>query len=186
MENASKALIISGEILIAVLVLSLASYIVTQFGTFSKTLNTKMDQAQITGFNVKFTNYSGRANISAQEIASVINFANKRNKEYDATVTDDYYIDVLLDGNSILDTNINDFLEINKNNTYYYCNLKSVRIIKKDDNLQVTATASDEDIQYNEHTQLVNKIVFHPITGNNVDEYVQALLEGRQIVWDIK
>lgn len=32
MENASKALIIAGEILIGILVLSLAAYIITQFG----------------------------------------------------------------------------------------------------------------------------------------------------------
>ena len=39
MENASKALIIAGEILIGVLILSLASYIVIQFGNFSRNMN---------------------------------------------------------------------------------------------------------------------------------------------------
>ena len=186
MENASKALIISGEILIAVLVLSLASYVITQFGSFSKTLNTKMEESQITGFNVRFTNFSGRANISAQEISSLVNLANQRNAEYNANSGDDFYVDVLLDGNSILNTNINEFLETNKNNTYYYCNLKSLRIIKKDEELQLAATTTEEDIDYNEHTQLVNKINFHTIKGNNKEEYVNALLEGNKIVWDIK
>lgn len=186
MENASKALIISGEILIAILVLSLASYIITQFGSFSKTLNEKMDETKITSFNVKFTNYSGRPNISSQEIATLVNLANQRNQEYNAKPGDDFYIDVLLDGNSILTTNINQYLETNKNDTYYYCNLKSLRIIKKDENLQLVAIPTQEDIQYNEHTRLVNKINFHTIKGNNVEEYITALLEGNKIVWDIK
>ena len=57
MENASKALIIAGEILIGIAILSLASYIFIQFGTFSSNLNTQISETSITQFNVHFTNY---------------------------------------------------------------------------------------------------------------------------------
>jgi len=186
MENASKALIIAGEILIGVLIISLASYIIIQFGTFSRNLNIKMEEAQIVQFNVKFTNYEGRANISSQEIATIINFAKQRNEEYNVSQNDEFYIDVCIDGNSVLNTNINEYLEENKNNTYYYCNLKNVKIIKDGDNLKLTAITTDEDILYNFNTQFVNKINFHEIKGANAQEFSNALLEAKNIIWDIK
>ena len=58
MENASKALIIAGEVLIGVLVLSLAAYIVIQFGSFSRNLNDQISETEISSFNVNFTNFS--------------------------------------------------------------------------------------------------------------------------------
>ena len=54
MENASKALIIAGEILIGVLILSLASYIVIQFGNFSRNMNEQISATEIRTFNVNF------------------------------------------------------------------------------------------------------------------------------------
>ena len=73
MENASKALIIAGEVLIGVLILTLASFVITQFGSFSRNLNNQMSETEIRSFNVNFTNFSGRANISMQEVATIIN-----------------------------------------------------------------------------------------------------------------
>lgn len=185
MENASKALILTGEILIAVLVLSLASYIVTQFGTFSRTLNEKMERKEISEFNVKFTNYSGRADINVQDLVTAINLANQRNKEYDASPSDAYYVEVLLDGKSILSSNINELLETNKNNTYYYCNLDKLKIIKKDDTIELSAVGTENDIVYDANTELVSRIEFHTIKGNNAEEYVKAILEGKQLVWNV-
>ncbi len=186
MENASKALIMAGEILIGVLIISLASYIFIQFGTFSRKLNEKIDEAEINQFNVNFTNFSGRANINMQDISSLINLAKQRNTEYDVKKGDDYYIDVCIDGVSVLDTNINEFLEDNKNNKYYYCNLKNIKITKKDTGLELTANTTNQDILYNKNTMLVTQINFHEVKGANTLEFTNALLEGNKIVWTIQ
>ena len=180
MENASKALIIAGEVLIGVLILSLASYMIIQFGNYSRNVNSQISEAEIRQFNVHFTNFSGRANISAQDVASLINYANKSNSDYEAQPGDDFYVDVLIDGSTMLrpDVNINSFLNSNRNTTYYYCNLTAFNIDDiNDDTREITIKANntDADITYNEGTSLVTSIHFHSITD---PDYANALLHG--------
>ena len=79
MENASKALIMAGEILIAVLVLSLAGVLIVRFGKFSSETNSKLVQNKTDEFNNKFYSLSGRINITADEIASLINYVKENN-----------------------------------------------------------------------------------------------------------
>ena len=58
MENASKALIIAGAILLAILLISLGIMI---FNQASNTVsNSGMSEAEITAFNNKFTKYEGK------------------------------------------------------------------------------------------------------------------------------
>lgn len=185
MENASKALIIAGEILIGVLILSLASYMIIQFGNFSKNMNEQMSATEIRTFNVKFTNFSERANISMQEIATIVNFAKQSNNNYNAKPGDSYYVDVKIDGKSVLDDSINEFLEENKNNSYYSCNIILFQInVKTLDDGKINITAkrnyTDSDITYNEGTELVNMINFHLI---NDTDYANAILQGATIEW---
>lgn len=185
MENASKALIIAGEILIGVLILSLASYIIIQFGSFSKNMNEQMSAAEIRSFNVKFTSFSERANISMQEIATIVNFAKQSNNKYNAKPGDSYYVDVRIDGVSVLDDSIIGFLEDNKNTKYYSCNITLSQIdVQTLDNGNLTISAKknnlNSDITYNEGTELVNMINFHEI--DNTD-YANALLQGATIIW---
>ena len=185
MENASKALIIAGEILIGILILSLASYMIIQFGNFSKNMNEQMSATEIRSFNVKFTNFSGRSNISMQEIATIVNFAKQSNNKYNVSPGDAYYVDVKIDGSSVLDDSVNQFLEENNNTIYYSCNivLSQIEVQTLDDNLisiRAKRNYIDNDITYNEATQLVNMINFHKI--DNTD-YANALLQGATIEW---
>ena len=85
-------------------------------------MNDQISETEVRSFNVRFTNFSGRANISMQEVASMINYAKQRNASLEAETGDEYYIDVKVGGSSVLDQSINEFLEENKNNTYYSCN----------------------------------------------------------------
>ena len=63
MENASKALIIAGAILLAILLISLGIMIFTQAqGTIK---GAGMSEAQISAFNEKFTKYQGKQKGSA-------------------------------------------------------------------------------------------------------------------------
>ena len=185
MENASKALIFVGEILIGVLILSLASYIIIQFGSFSKNINEQMSAAEIRSFNVKFTSFSERANISMQEIATISNFAKQSNNRYNANPGDAYYVDVRIDGESVLDDSINEFLEDNKNTKYYSCNITLSKIdvqTLSDGNFTISAKKNNlnSDITYNVGTELVNMINFHEIDNA---EYANALLQGATIIW---
>ena len=187
MENASKALIIAGEILIGILVLSLAAYIITQFGSFSRNLNDQISETEIATFNVNFTNYSERTNISMQEIAAIINYAKRNNSEYEAERGDDYYVDVMIDGTSIIDTDINDFLSQNKNTTYYSCNaiVSNISATSNTEEIQARRTMADNDIVYNEYTRRVRSINFHTIGANSAESelYANALLQKYNIVW---
>lgn len=185
MENASKALIIAGEILIGVLILSLASYMLIQFGNFSKNMNEQMSLTEIRAFNVKFTKFSERANISMQEIASIVNFANKSNSNYGVSLGDPYFVDVKINGVSILDKPINNLLEDNKNTIYYSCNIELSKIeIENSENGKIIIKAKrnykNSDITYNEGTGLINMINFNKIDDT---DYANAILQGATITW---
>ena len=68
MENASKALIIAGAILLSILLISLGIMI---FNTAQDTTkNSGMTQAQVTAFNNKFSKYEGT--IKGSEVRSLI------------------------------------------------------------------------------------------------------------------
>ena len=178
MENASNALIIAGEILIAVLVISLFAYIVVQFGNFSTQMHEEMAESQVVTFNSNFTKYSYRANITAQEIATAINFAKQANdnKDLDWNDTSEYYTTVYIDGKNVFNSssyiknrdeyNNNDKINevilkfIKDNNTKYFsCNASLEKRGSK-----INKKTYDSDIHYNEKTALINRIDFHSIS----------------------
>lgn len=75
MENASKALIIAGAILLAILLISLGIMIFTQAQDVTK--NSGMSKAEINAFNSQFTKYEGTRRGS--EIKSLIQEVNSSN-----------------------------------------------------------------------------------------------------------
>ncbi len=183
MENASNALIMAGEILIAVLVISLFAYIVVQFGNFSMQMHQEMTESQITGFNNNFTTYSYRTNITAQEIATAINFAKQSNddKELEWNDSSIYYTTVYIDGYNIFNSS-----KYIKNKDEYKNNDKVDEVIKKfikDNNTKyfscnaslekkgstVNKKTYDTDIHYNDKTSLINRIDFHSINTDIIN-----------------
>ena len=86
MENASKALIMAGGVLIGVLIISLAVYLFVSFGQTSAEINSENSQKQLSQFNAKFTSYEGRNDITIYEILTVASYANENN-EYIKMVT---------------------------------------------------------------------------------------------------
>lgn len=89
MENASKAIIMAGAILISTLIVSIMIYLFAVFGGFSRDMSTKISGEKITQFNNNFEKYEGRINITAQEIVSIINFAKEFNEENDLKYDND-------------------------------------------------------------------------------------------------
>ena len=94
MENASKALLIAGSVLIGILLLTLFVYLYTQLSENASNVYSTLDHAEISKFNQKFLNYEGRENLTIQDVVTIVNMAKDNNKEQRKQVT----ISVKVDG----------------------------------------------------------------------------------------
>ena len=74
MENASKALLMAGGILIAILIVSIAVYMFATYSKVGTSYGDTMDSNEKIKFNTNFTKFEGRNDINAQEIVSLVNF----------------------------------------------------------------------------------------------------------------
>ena len=81
MENASKALIIAGEVLIALLVISLGVYLIRTFRAPAQEYEAALATVEVARYNVVFERMIGRRVITMQEIISVRSFA-RDNEEF--------------------------------------------------------------------------------------------------------
>ncbi len=79
MENASKALIIAGGVLIGVLILSLAVYLFIDFGEKAARMHDQITSNQLTQFNAQFNVYAGRNDVTIYQIITVANLAYENN-----------------------------------------------------------------------------------------------------------
>lgn len=106
MENASKALVMAGGVLIGILILSLAAYLFVDLGATSSEITAQNEQKQITAFNSKFTSFEeykdkdGKWQITIYNIISLAGYANENN-EYYKDVNDER-IDVKIGNHSVL------------------------------------------------------------------------------------
>lgn len=130
MENASKALIMAGGVLIGILIITLAVYLFIDFGTTSAEINRENDTRQLTQFNTQFSVYLGRTNISGYELISVINLAKENNRQNANTnnynyASNGYRIEIYVDGRSVVDENLSTleekYLKNNESNQLYTC-----------------------------------------------------------------
>ena len=91
MENASKALLIAGAILIVILLISLGIYIYSQAQQTINSVN--MDEQQITAFNNKFAQYEGDSR-SGSEVNALINQVISSNQAAKAEGASEKYITI--------------------------------------------------------------------------------------------
>ena len=89
MENASKALLIAGAILLAIILISLGIFVVNQGSDLVR--NNGMSQAQKISFNQRFTQYEGEQKGSAvralmQEVQAANSDANNQDAGINITV----------------------------------------------------------------------------------------------------
>jgi len=108
MENASKALIMAGTILISIMVVSIAVYIINMFGEYTAGQEQERASRQIAEFNAQFLKYEGRKDITAQDIVTVANLAKANNDfyEFETTANADestLYVEVNVVGNNNLE-----------------------------------------------------------------------------------
>ena len=87
MENASKALIMAGEILLGVMIISVGVYLFNMFADYSSDNYDEISSAQIAEFNAKFLIYYGNnkdgtpIECTIHDIAGLANLAQKYNLE---------------------------------------------------------------------------------------------------------
>ena len=104
MENASKALLMAGGVLLGILILSLGVYLFTSFGGTSSQIHDNIEANQIAQFNSQFTKYVGNENVTIHDVVTMANLATENNKYYEfpkmgnMPTGNDNYITVLLDG----------------------------------------------------------------------------------------
>lgn len=78
MENATKALLIAGGVLIAIIIISVMVVTFQKTGNVSKTYKSNIDEEEITKFNTNFTKYVGEE-LNIQQAISITNFAKNNN-----------------------------------------------------------------------------------------------------------
>ncbi len=81
MENASKALLMAGGVLLAMLVATLFVYAFTTMGDSSRDVMKVWSREEIQSFNQKFYDYEGRSDLRVQDVVTIINIANDNNDE---------------------------------------------------------------------------------------------------------
>ena len=84
MENASKALIIAGAILVSILLISVGVMIISSTDGIQGEMETSMTEMEINSFNTKFLNYEG-TNQKASQVKSLISAIATSNSANGAT-----------------------------------------------------------------------------------------------------
>lgn len=137
MENASKALLMAGGVLIGILVLSLIAYLFIYFGSQSQDFRDTMNQKQLTKYNAQYTIYDSRSNLTIYDVVTAINVAFENNVKhmYDSNYNTEHFVSVKVDNIEKAKPNpadndtvkkhtdaINDLIQENRDNKYI-CNV---------------------------------------------------------------
>ncbi len=137
MENASKALLIGAEVLVGALIFSLMVYLFILMQGWSGNVQDNIDAKVIDEFNSKFTIYDQREDLTAQDVATIINLAKSNNEKYADTQVQTKVVKGVKNfpnmsvSTNLLKIDINDFLKncsLNEatNEQYKYsCKIKS-------------------------------------------------------------
>lgn len=87
MENASKALLFAAGILIAIILISVAVYIVSMSNQATEDVGKTMSDMQLSSFNSKFTTYEGiRTGSQVKALVEAVNASNANNANTDLIV----------------------------------------------------------------------------------------------------
>lgn len=102
MENASKALLMAGAVLLGVLLISTMVYMFNSTSSFVKVYETEIEGQSLQAFNSQFEIYN-RGKITAQDIISLANMASDNNTKYTVENLPDNepYIQIICDGKKI-------------------------------------------------------------------------------------
>lgn len=131
MDNAAKALLMAAEILIAILILTLAVYAFVYYSDVAVTYEKSRQEQEIQKFNSQYTKYLGTEDVTVQDIVTLVHIAqdyNKRvyNNEGNKKVynnaekyanNDKNKVEIMIDSNELTKKNDDELIEYVKNNT---------------------------------------------------------------------
>ncbi len=172
MENASKALIMAGGILIALIVITIGVYLFASFGGTGKEIQQKIDSRILAEFNNNFLQYENDKEITIHDIVSLANFAKKNNKDFEFEKTDidnPYYIEVYLNDSNVTSnqrelTFLEDYIEMIEQNSIPMKSYNKETKQWEPHTKYYSATVTKWNEQ-EEGYKRVKKIVFTPISG---------------------
>ena len=87
MENASKALIIAAGMLIGLIIASLFTYEMIHMAQSAREYQENFENTKIVEFNQQFRKYTGRKDLTSQDIVTIIGFINEWNSQSSETIT---------------------------------------------------------------------------------------------------
>lgn len=113
MENASKALIMTGGVFIAIVILVIGIESFVQYRKVAETYDANMTMSEITEINKEFTKYLEKGNnITIQEVVTAIRTAQNYNEKYGYKM-----IEVKINGSSKINYKNKDFANLIKSVT---------------------------------------------------------------------
>lgn len=107
MENASKALLIAGGILLSIILLSLLMYMFTSANTMAEAQDNKNLNKQINDFNKSYTAYD-KKRMYGTDVITVVNKAIDHNRRMDIGETDPYYVNIVVTTTGTFKTTIDE------------------------------------------------------------------------------
>lgn len=187
MENASKALIMAGGILIALLVIGALLLMFNQIGSYEKAQTTSEKNSQLAQFNSDFERYTDDNGIKGVDIISIINkvtdfnnksgVANSVNYDIKMSVTVDLknfqdIYQVATEVESMFKSNIVTIKDDN-NQKYKYFN----QIIVRYTELEKIYTLSVMSMLSSNYTEIIEKMKDKGISENDSQEYFKLIKE---------
>lgn len=186
MENASKALLMAGAVLIAILIIGLLLFMFNQISDFKKSGNEIEKNSQIVAFNTDFERYTYEE-IKGVDIISIINKVVDFNKKSDnggTTNSVDYSIKM-----SIMVSNLNKFKQDYIVNTDgIFSNIDS----KENGSITINTSYNKFTDIIKDYTDLENKYSLSvmgnlssryndlkDLTGNNYEKKLKEILGNR-------
>ena len=170
MENASKALIIAGGMLLAMMIIGLMSWGYTNIKNYKQTQAEAERQQEIVEFNKKFEAYN-RGNVRGYQLISLANLANDINERY----RDEGYKDVNIILRMSESGNLPSATEAEKVTDNKYRNYYNM--IKYVDNIYNTLNSNEknefkqfylecEEVEYDQQTGRVMTMKFRQLKVN--------------------
>lgn len=101
MENASKALLIAGGVLIALIIITMFIMMFSRLSNITKEQEEQTKIEQLVAFNAGFEAYNKKV-MYGVDVITLINKVAENNKKY--SNNSDYQIDVILDGAKITES----------------------------------------------------------------------------------
>lgn len=93
MENAAKALLMAGGILLAILTMSLIVYLTSSASRIANSQDKRKEAQQLAEFNKSYEAYN-KTRMYGTDIITVVNKAINHNKSIEAQTTEPYYVNI--------------------------------------------------------------------------------------------